>query len=104
MTRYLIAALGAVFSFSASAQELPVYPQAWRVPCTRDIPALRAELEAKYGESRMLSTSSGGAALDIWTNPETGTWTIVYYRIDGTACVPISGTGAWTRHVQGRGM
>lgn len=103
MKRYLIAALVAVFSFPALGQELNMFPQTWRVPCTRDIPALKAELETKYGESRMLSTSTDGAAVDIWANPETGTWTIVLYRVDGTACVPLSGTGDWARHVQGRG-
>lgn len=103
MKRYLLAALVAVFSLPAFARDVTIFPQAWQVPCTRDIPALRAELEDKYGESRMLSTGNGGAALDIWTNPETGTWTIVLYRVDGTACMPLSGTGDWTRHVQGRG-
>lgn len=103
MKRYLIAALGAVFSFPALGQELNMFPQTWRVPCTGDIPALRTELETRFGKSRMLSTSNGGAALDIWTNPETGTWTIVLYRVDGTACVPLSGKGDWARHMRGRG-
>jgi hypothetical protein len=61
-------------------------------------------METGYGETRMLSTSNGGAALDIWTNPETGSWTIVLYRVDGTACIPLSGFGDWVRHMQGRGM
>ena len=105
MKRYLIAALVAVFSFPALAQDsLMGGFQTWDVPCTSDVPALRHELETKWGESRMLSTSSDGVALDIWTNPETGSWTIVLYRVDGTACVPLSGTGSWARHVQGRKM
>jgi hypothetical protein len=65
---------------------------------------LRAELETVYGETRMLSTSNGGAALDIWTNRETGSWTVVLYRVDGTACIPLSGVGDWVRHMQGRKM
>jgi hypothetical protein len=105
MKRYMIAALWAVFSFPAFAQDsLPTYPQRGAVPCTNDGPALRAELETVYGETRMLSTSNGGTALDIWTNPNTGSWTIVLYRVDGTACVPLSGAGDWVRHVQGRGI
>jgi hypothetical protein len=97
----LAAALVAAFSFPAPGQEVPVFRQAWRVSCTRDIPAFRAALETKYGETRMLSTSADGVALDIWTNPETGTWTIVLYYPNGTACVPLSGEGEWIRHVQG---
>jgi len=101
MKRLLPAALVAVFSFPAYAQDsLPIHPQSWAVPCTNDGPALVSELGKKYGESRMLSTNDGSTALDVWTNRETGTWTIVLYRVEGTACVPLAGTGVWVRHVQ----
>lgn len=35
----------------------------------------------------------GEARLDLWSANATGTWTLVYTRTDGVACVAASGTG-----------
>lgn len=37
-------------------------------------------------------TSSGQSIVQIWTNPETGTWTVVEVRPNGLTCIIAAGT------------
>lgn len=50
-------------------------------------------LTAKHGESlagRGLRDES--ALFEVWRSPETGSWTIIRTRADGTACIMAAGT------------
>ncbi|MCE8005542.1 S-adenosyl-L-homocysteine hydrolase [Aestuariivita sp.] len=49
---------------------------------------LEAALVDWYGEAPMPETvSSPTSTVRLWASEETGTWTLVTYLIDGTACV-----------------
>lgn len=75
MTRY-IAIAAILFCTSAEAhQRCGMYAQ------------IKAGLENVYSE-RLVARWNGEAYLtEIWGNAETGTWTLVHTKSDGTACV-----------------
>lgn len=75
-----IAALAAVIAIPAVAQE----------NCAA-FPEVASALVAKYGEGIVGQGLYQGTILQMWANPETGTWTIVIVRPDGIACIPASG-------------
>ena len=53
-------------------------------------------LSESYGETMRSSLQHGqGSVLDLWASDEFGTWTAIYTRADGIACVIGSGVD-WT--------
>jgi len=55
--------------------------------------AVAANIIDSYGEQLVRSEPLGGGALDLWSSPELETWTVVYRRADGVACVASYGGG-----------
>ena len=54
-----------------------------------------AQLEKKYGETRRgAGLQNRGAVTEVFASTETGTWTIIVTRPDGTACAVAAGE-AW---------
>ena len=50
------------------------------------------KLHARFGESRQsVGLTPGGQALEIFAQPETGTWTILLTLPNGTSCMMASG-------------
>ena len=50
------------------------------------------KLEAKFGETRKgLGTIGDRAVFEVWSSDKTGSWTILFTRADGTACVMATG-------------
>ena len=59
-------------------------------------PVVLMNLTDSYDERLKSSVAQDdGALLDIWASDDLGTWTAVYTRHDGIACVAGSGVG-WT--------
>lgn len=57
-------------------------------------PDMYQTLSAEYGEERIVVGLSGQAMLEFWTNPQTGTWTILQTTPDNTSCVMSAGSNA----------
>jgi len=60
-----------------------------------------SQLSGAYGETRRHAGLSGQIILEVWTNPETGSWTILSTRPDGISCLAAAGEG-WADIVQGQ--
>ena len=57
------------------------------------LPAVIETLTDQWGEAPVgQGLSTGGAIVTVWTNPETGTWTITVTRPDGATCLIGAGT------------
>jgi len=53
---------------------------------------LAAALKNKYGETPIaMGTVGGDYVMEVFANPETGTWTVVLTQANGTACGITSG-------------
>ncbi|MFQ5438085.1 MAG: hypothetical protein ACE5DK_04550 [Paracoccaceae bacterium] len=78
--------------FGAVATAPPVFAQ--QATCgQRD--HLTAQLTEKYMEQLTAGGfQSASSVLEIWTSPQSGTWTMLLTRPDGVSCVVGSGT-AW---------
>ena len=51
-----------------------------------------AKLEKQYGEVRRGMGLAGGAAMfEVWTNGDSGSWTILMTRPDGVSCIFAAG-------------
>jgi len=51
-------------------------------------------LTNKHGETRAAAgIEPSGLLVELWANPETGTWTLFYTRPDGLSCAVSSGQG-----------
>lgn len=79
----------AVAMCTAALAVSPAHAQAHCAP--RD--AVIERLKSKYGES----LSAGGLQsavqmIEVWTAPETGSWTILMTRADGKTCILATGT------------
>lgn len=64
----------------------------------KDAEAMRIELNADFGEvlktGGTVSIPRQGVTLEIWNNPETGTWTALYvFAENGQACRVSNGAG-----------
>lgn len=70
---------------------LPAGAFAGDMPCgPRD--AVTAHLQDVYGESVVMrGLDGGGRMLEIWANPETGTWTATLVLPQGLTCIVSSG-------------
>lgn len=54
--------------------------------------SLVARLAEKYGEQQTGAGLGGAnAMLEVWTSPETGTWTILLTRPNGVSCIVAAG-------------
>lgn len=52
-----------------------------------------ARLEGMFGESRQsIGLGSGGAVMEVYASPDTGTWTIIVTTPRGLTCVVGAGT------------
>lgn len=51
-------------------------------------------LSADHGEERVVAGLSGQAMFEFWSNPQTGSWTILQTTPDGTSCVMSVGDNA----------
>lgn len=94
MKRLVFAALVAVFAFPANAS---MFPQQWTVPCSDDVNEIHRYLEEQYGETLSMGTQAENGSFEMYNNPTTGTWTIIFVYPDGKACAPLSGTEAWVK-------
>lgn len=72
----------------------PAFAQEPVNPCAPDHAAIVARLAEKYGESR---ASAGldrrDLIVEMYGNPETGTWTLLSMAPDGETCIEASGVG-----------
>lgn len=57
-------------------------------------PLSMQQLADKYGEVRIGGGIAGKALVEVWVNPETGTWTLTVTTPGGPACMASGGT-AW---------
>lgn len=72
---------------------LPAHAQ--QAPMCSDPARAAAYLMTKYGESRIgVGVRAGGDLMEIFANPESGTWTVLMTRPGGLACMVASGE-AW---------
>lgn len=61
---------------------------------TRD--AMTEQLTSRYGEQiRGAGLRSETAMIELWQSPETGSWSLLMTRADGTTCIIAHGTD-WT--------
>lgn len=80
--RRLAAALAVSMPVAASAQ----------APCG-PLDQLAELLEREYGEAvHSEGLADSGAIMQLWANPETGSWSIVIILPDGLACLPAAGS------------
>ena len=49
------------------------------------------KLKAKYGEHQTALGISGPLAVEVWTNPKTGTWTMLRTMANGVSCLMATG-------------
>jgi hypothetical protein len=81
MHRLTLAALCALSALPALAQG----------NCTTRA-ALTVALATSYSEAPVImGITSTGAVLELWANPETGTWTVLTVTPDGVACIRATG-------------
>ena len=87
--RILAAALVAAF-FMAAPAAAQIFPRTMRIPCSG--PGVLPDLLASdYGEAPAQQGVADCALVQLWRNPETGTWTILLVAPDGTVCALASG-------------
>lgn len=69
-------------------------PAAAQGPCF-DRDALAAQLSERYGECRAgMGLQDPETLIETWTSEDTGTWTLIATRPNGTSCVLATGV-AW---------
>lgn len=57
------------------------------------------QLQDRYGEAQQgAGLTQAGRVVEIWANPETGTWTILVTRPNGVSCAVAAGE-AWLEDV-----
>lgn len=76
-----------IIGVALAALSVPAMAQA---PCG-PVDAVRSMLESKYGEQGFAEAVTGQYRVEIWTNADTGSWTVVVIRTDGIACVRMAG-------------
>ena len=77
------------WAIAVSLAVSPAYAQANCAP--RE--AIIDRLKTMYGESLAAGgLQSAAQMIEVWTAPETGSWTILMTRADGKACVMATGT------------
>ena len=89
----------AVFALPAFAVEY--YREGWTVVCAANANELRGDLSENYGERMSQSSTSDQVSFEFWVNKDKKTWTILFVRPDGSACVVSAGTSEW---VENRGI
>lgn len=88
-------AISAALIFGAAAIGPPAFAQQAQSSCgERD--RIVASLQQKHGETVTGVGLAGGAAvIELWSSPETGSWTLLMTRPDGRACLMAAGQ-SWT--------
>ena len=95
--RILAAALVAAF-FMAAPASAQILPRNLPVPCSG--PELLPGLLARdFGETLQEQGLAGGALVQLWRSPDTGSWTILMVLPDGLVCALASGED-WMAAVQ----
>ena len=62
--------------------------------CAPDVKALSAKLAEKFGEHLTgAGVDANGSMVSVFSNPESGSWTMAVTRPEGTSCVVSSGEG-----------
>lgn len=49
-------------------------------------------LADKYGEQKTSAGLTGQQVMEVYANPETGTWTVLMVNAEGLACMVAAGT------------
>ena len=103
--KFLIAALIALVAVAApvSAQEVEheVFNKLFRIACVDLSDSLVRHLERDYGETKQMSAlTTDGSVVSVLSNPDTGSWTLVVFSPDGTACMPLAGKESWEEYEQ----
>ena len=91
-TLLVLAALVAAF-FMAAPASAQMFPRTVRIPCSGP-DALPNLLARDYGETVTEQGIADGALVQLWRNPETGSWTILMVMPDGMVCA-LAGGGDW---------
>jgi hypothetical protein len=86
---------------AASAQaQLPSVPA--RMPC-HDYHKIAETLGKRYGEQPVsLGMQTNGHVLQVFTSPESGSWTILSVAPSGIGCIVAAGRGWQSRPATGR--
>ncbi len=90
--------IASVFAAAAlSVAAAPAFAQSSAACAPRD--SIVTHLAKKYGETRRgVGLQNRGSVTEIFASAETGTWTILVTRPDGTACAVAAGE-AWLEEV-----
>ena len=96
MKRLIIAAILAMFAFPASAVEF--YGENWTAVCAASANELRDTLSGDYGEHMARSATDDQVSFEFWVNKEEKTWTLMFARPDGSACIVAAGTAEWVEN------
>ena len=80
--RLLALALALTISTISSAQA--------QMPCGKR-EDFTAKLQKKYGEVRRGMGLGGGMIFELWTNGDSGSWTILMTRPNGVSCIYAAG-------------
>ena len=91
MKRYLFAILLLV----AAPAQAELYPTQWTVPCTGDVNEILDIIAGEYNERRSAASVTPNASFELWLNKETESWSLLFRRPDGVACVVVTGDGEW---------
>ncbi len=79
----------AILTLAGMALALPAAAQA---PVCASHEIVAARLMAGWAETRqVVGLASDGAVLEVFANPETGTWTLLRSTPDGRACIVAAG-------------
>ena len=73
----------------------PNSPQA-QIPCGLRA-SLVSQLEKKYGEAQTAVGMQGQYIIEVWTSPETQSFTIIKSRADGVSCIISAGEAFQTQ-------
>lgn len=49
-------------------------------------------LDDRYGETKQAAGLAGQQVMEVYSNPETGTWTVLMVNASGLACMVAAGT------------
>lgn len=72
---------------AAHSQEAPPGP-----PCALAA-EMKAQLQRQYGETVTAGGMVGEQFMELFTNPKTGSFTVMMRRLDGTGCLVMGGQG-----------
>lgn len=87
--------LATVTALTLTFASLPTITQAQGRQACAEYELVAERLAEKYGESvNGMGLTSNQSIIQVWSNPETGTWSITVTNAQGVACLVASGQ-AW---------